>query len=241
MNTPNPKFKDLASFLTELEKNNNKVWMDANRNKYLNAKEIFYNLVANIHEHLSKELKSVTLLDPKKSIYRINRDIRFSHDKTPYKTWLAASICPLGDKSHGSSFYFHLTSSELVIGTGVWEPEKSRLENLRHYIVDQNIEYNKLLKKLSKSNISMSYNEGKLKKIPRGFNYVEDLALAGMVSQDTIESIKNKSYIVTNKIEIDIETPITVIVEIISSFFITSIPFYNFIDIGQRYDDRIKY
>ncbi|MBN1446742.1 MAG: DUF2461 domain-containing protein, partial [Bacteroidetes bacterium] len=72
------------------------------------------------------------VVDPKKSMYRIHRDVRFSQDKSPYKTWVAASFtCDGHDRKYDAAFYFHITPEEIGIGGGLYAPSGDKLKKLR--------------------------------------------------------------------------------------------------------------
>ena len=78
-------------FLSQLKKNNNKAWFDSHRQQYEAAKIDFSNFIQLVIDAFTKKDASLSGLTPKDCMFRINRDIRFSRDKTPYKTHLAAS------------------------------------------------------------------------------------------------------------------------------------------------------
>ncbi|MBS1974284.1 MAG: DUF2461 domain-containing protein, partial [Bacteroidetes bacterium] len=79
-------------FLKELKKNNNKPWFDANREKYEEAKKDFGQFIQSVIDKQAKKDPSVKELKAKDCMFRINRDIRFSKDKSPYKTNFGATI-----------------------------------------------------------------------------------------------------------------------------------------------------
>src|SRR6056300_1464554 len=93
--------KEYFDFFAELEKNNNKEWFDKNRKRYAkHVKEPFKKLVSDLITEVSFIDSDIATLEPKNAIFRINRDIRFSNDKTPYKTFNGAVIAPKGKKDH---------------------------------------------------------------------------------------------------------------------------------------------
>ena len=79
-------------FLRDLKKNNNKPWFDANRNRYEEAKADFANFIQRVIDAYGKKDKTISSLKAKDCLFRINRDVRFSKDKSPYKTNFGASI-----------------------------------------------------------------------------------------------------------------------------------------------------
>ena len=96
-------------FLKDLKKNNNKTWFDANRSRYEDARKDFEQFIQEVIEKHGRKDKTIASLNAKDCMFRINRDIRFAKDKTPYKNNFGASINKDGRKSMTTSgYYFHL-------------------------------------------------------------------------------------------------------------------------------------
>ncbi|KAA9042084.1 DUF2461 domain-containing protein [Ginsengibacter hankyongi] len=124
-----------VSFLKELKKNNNKTWFDDHKAKYLSAKIDFENFVRELIVKISAFDDDIKELQPKNCTFRINRDIRFSKDKTPYKTNMGASFNRGGKKSIFAGYYFHLEpGGKSFAGGGLWMPEPIALKKLRQEI-----------------------------------------------------------------------------------------------------------
>jgi len=124
-------------FLKELKKNNNKPWFDDNRSKYEAAKS---DVVAFVQELITKHAQkdpSIAHLEAKKCLFRINRDIRFSKDKSPYKTNFGASINADGKKSLQGGYYIHIEPGNSFVGGGMYQPPADYLKKVR-----QEIDYN---------------------------------------------------------------------------------------------------
>ena len=121
-------------FLKDLNKNNNKAWFDANRKAYDAAKESFETFVASVIQELGKSDKEIAALKAKECMFRINRDVRFSKDKSPYKTNMGASIKRGGKKSPYAGYYFHLEPGKSFVGGGVWMPDPSGTKKIRQEI-----------------------------------------------------------------------------------------------------------
>ena len=159
-------------FLKDLRKNNNKVWFDAHRKVYESAKSDFENFIQKVlemHAKMDPELKELTA---KKCMFRINRDIRFSKDKSPYKTNLGASMDKGGKKSGFAGYYFHCEPGKSFIGGGLWMPSPENLKKVRQEIDYCFDEFNKIITlKKFKSVYKELYKEEevKLSKIPQGF------------------------------------------------------------------------
>jgi uncharacterized protein (TIGR02453 family) len=123
------------SFLKVLKKNNNKTWFDNNRDKYLDAKNNFEEFVASLLSEMISIDEDLKDLLPKNCTFRINRDIRFSKNKTPYKINLSASFNKGGKKSIYAGYYFHLQpGGSSFVGGGLWRPEPVELKKLRQEI-----------------------------------------------------------------------------------------------------------
>jgi uncharacterized protein (TIGR02453 family) len=131
---------EAIDFLVELAQNNDRSWFQPRKADYERLlKEPMEALVAALAERF--DARGLPLLaDPKRSIFRIYRDTRFSKDKSPYKTHLGASFPWLDagvvdEHAHGNGGYFHFQPGEMYLGGGMWQPEKPRLDAFRRAIV----------------------------------------------------------------------------------------------------------
>lgn len=102
--------KIVLDFLNQLAENNNKEWFDANKSFYKEVKQTFEAFTEKLIINISEFDPTIRNLTVKDCTYRIYRDLRFSKDKTPYKTHIGAYICPNGKKSGLGGYYFHLES-----------------------------------------------------------------------------------------------------------------------------------
>ena len=127
---------DFNQFFKDLAKNNNKEWFDANRKRYeASVKTPFNAFVAEAIKRIAKHDKTVRI-EPKDAIFRINKDIRFSKDKTPYKLEASAIISPAGRKDHATpGIYFAFGPESLKFYGGAYQPEKDQLERIRTAIM----------------------------------------------------------------------------------------------------------
>ncbi|HEX4373351.1 MAG TPA: DUF2461 domain-containing protein [Puia sp.] len=187
-------------FLKDLKKNNNKPWFDANRKKYEDAKSDFEIFIQSIIDSYGKKDPTIKELKAKGCTFRINRDIRFSKNKTPYKTNLGASINRGGKKSIFAGYYFHLEPGESFAGGGIWMPTPVELKKVRQEI-DYNLEeFKKIVNsKKFKSVYGKLYDEAEvsLVKVPQGFEKDNPAA----------EFLKLKSFLAMKKLK---NTDITV-------------------------------
>jgi uncharacterized protein (TIGR02453 family) len=124
-------------FLKDLKKNNNKPWFDANRKQYEAAKADFAAFVQSLIDAHGKKDASIAHLQAKDCMFRINRDVRFSKDKSPYKTNMGAFINPGGKKSNMAGYYIHVEPGGCFAGGGMYMPMPPELSKIR-----QEIDYN---------------------------------------------------------------------------------------------------
>lgn len=161
-----------VKFLRALAKNNNKPWMDANRDAYESAKADYASFIQQVIDSFGKKEPKIANLLAKDCMFRINRDIRFSKDKSPYKTNFGASINQGGKKSVAAGYYFHLQPGQSFTGGGVWMPEPGELKKIRQEI-DYNFRDFKSI--LSSAAFKKTYGdleaspEYKLSRVPKGY------------------------------------------------------------------------
>ena len=183
--------KTLA-FLKKLKANNNKEWFDANKEKYLEAKDEYAELVTKLISGIRGFDKKISAdLQAKDCMFRIYRDVRFSKDKKPYKTNMGASIDPGGKKSLIAGYYLHTEPGASFLAGGVYMPEGPMLQSIR-----QEIDYNPepLLKLMKAASFKKFFKgldeEDKLKTVPKGFDK----------THPHIELLKNKHFLVSHKL-----------------------------------------
>lgn len=123
---------DFNRFFIELAANNNKDWFDLNRERYFReVKQPFERFVAEMIQRVAKVDPKVRI-EPKEAIFRINRDVRFSKEKAPYKLNRSALISAAGKKDmNASGIYFELGPEHVTVYGGAYRPEKDQLERIR--------------------------------------------------------------------------------------------------------------
>jgi uncharacterized protein (TIGR02453 family) len=132
---PNPFRPALFTFLRDLEKNNDRDWFHANQDRYEEAvREPALRFISDFGPHLrgiSPHFQAI----PKKvggSLFRIHRDVRFSKDKSPYKTHVGIQFRhERARHAHTPGFYFHLSTGDCFVGAGLWHPEAGDLRRVR--------------------------------------------------------------------------------------------------------------
>lgn len=182
--------KSILPFLTELKNNNSRDWFEANKISYQKAKEEFILTTTNIIAECVKFDPLIMGTEASKSIFRINRDVRFSKDKSPYKTNFGASINPGGKKSMIPGYYIHLEPNKSFLAAGCYMPETNYLSAIRQEIDYQLTEFKSILKnKKFISEFGQLSDEDALKKIPKG--YEKDNPAADYLKMKHFIVIKN--------------------------------------------------
>jgi uncharacterized protein (TIGR02453 family) len=209
-------------FLSQLKKNNNKPWFDAHRAQYEAARIDFSNFIQLVIDAVQKSDTTITGLTAKDCQFRINRDIRFSKDKRPYKENFGAFICRGGKKSIYAGYYFHLAPGNSFIGGGLWQPEPENLKKVRQEIDYNWGEFQSILKNKNFKKIYGDLYKGEdvsLSRMPKG--YEED--------NPAIDYLKLKSLIAETQIGDEELTKATLHKKTVAAFE-TLQPLLNFIN-----------
>lgn len=182
---------NVIPFLTDLANNNNKAWFEQNKPRYKQAFDDFKEFIDQLIPHLANIDPLLNGLTAKDCVYRIYRDVRFSKDKTPYKTHFGAYMAPGGRKSKLAGFYVHIDpSSSSMTGGGIYHPEAPELKAIRtefHSVPEDLIE---ILDSKNVKNYFSGLWENKLKMAPKGFPK----------EFEHIDLLKYKSYILSHNI-----------------------------------------
>lgn len=161
-------------FLKSLSKNNNKPWFDAHRDQYTEAKSDFESFVVILIKKTAQFDNDIKGLEPKGCMFRINRDIRFSKNKTPYKTNLAASLDRGGKKSIYAGYYFHAEpGNKSFVAGGIWMPMAPELKKIRQEIDYGFDEFKRIVNNkafISEYKELESTADVKLNNLPRGYD-----------------------------------------------------------------------
>jgi uncharacterized protein (TIGR02453 family) len=161
-------FTETINFLKSLQENNSKTWMDNNRSTYLELKENWIQFNELIIGYIYSFDPSIGFVDPRSTLFRINRDIRFSHDKTPYNTHFSTLIKRGGKDSQFAGYYVRLDRDGLIsIGAGLMELDPGTLTNFRVYLNRDNNGQN--FQKLFPLKSFEVWNYNNLKRIPNEF------------------------------------------------------------------------
>jgi uncharacterized protein (TIGR02453 family) len=162
--------KSTFAFLTDLSQNNNREWFQDNKARFEAAKADFLEFTTKFLHEVAKIQPDLNNTLAKDCVFRIYKDVRFSKDKSPYKTNLSAAFGPGGKKSNKIDIYFQLEpDGKSMMGGGMWQPTPTELAAFR-----QEIDYNPshikniIFEEPFKSNFPHIYGE-KLKKAPKGY------------------------------------------------------------------------
>ena len=200
--------KKSLSFIHDLKKNNNRDWFQANRARYDEAREEFLEFVGNLIHEIQVFDPSVGSLAPKNAVFRINRDIRFSRDKSPYKTNFGAFIVPGGKKSGHAGYYFHLDPEGSFAGGGVYQPMPEILKKIRNEIYGNPEEFREIIEDKAFYDCFGDLYDDRLKTPPKGFP--KDFG--------HIDLLKYKSYTVFRNLDQDILTGGSLLAETVKIF-----------------------
>ncbi|HEV2609002.1 MAG TPA: DUF2461 domain-containing protein [Noviherbaspirillum sp.] len=195
--------RDLIQFLGELSENNNRAWFVMNKPRYDILRAEFLDVVIRLIADLSRFDPEVAGCNPKKALFRINRDLRFSREKIPYKTTFSAAITASGLKKPsqggGPAYYFHIDADgKLLIAGGEYMPPPDRLRAIRQQVIADPTGFGKMLKNRKlRETFGDLQQEGKLTRPPKGFD----------ADGPHAEYVKLKSFIVWNEVSLKKKPP----------------------------------
>ena len=175
-------------FLKDLKKNNNKPWFDAHRKDYEAAKDDFSSFIQKIISSHGRKDETIVNLKAKDCIFRINRDVRLSKDKSPYKDDMGGYMSRGGKKSPFAGYYFHCQPGRCFMGGGLWMPIPPELSKVRQEIDYNFTEFKKIIgsKKFKSIYGDLSRSEEYvLTRVPKGYEPTNPAA----------EYLKMKSFV----------------------------------------------
>lgn len=181
-------------FLEDLKENNNRDWFQANKPYYEEYKKEYHRLIAEFLEEMAPHDESLRTLEPKKCAFRINRDIRFSKDKSPYKTHMGIWMTTDQNRGNAPGYYVHIEKGGSFIAAGLHVPETPDLKKIRKEIAYfyEDLEEIFADKDFKKIYPDFDRNESNsLKTAPK--DYEKD--------HPAIEFLKLKSFTVTQKLD----------------------------------------
>jgi uncharacterized protein (TIGR02453 family) len=180
------------AFLRGLAAEQNRAWFEANKATYENdLRWPMTALVADLTSAFAQ--RGIPLQgDPKRSVFRIHRDVRFAKDKAPYKTNVGATLTRNGSKMGPGLLYVHVEPGRCFMGAGFYHPEPEHLTALRHAIADEPEAFRGMVAELAERGLHIDPDAEALKRTPRGFEHV--------TGADLLQAVRRKSFLIRQKL-----------------------------------------
>ena len=211
--------KEAMPFLKALGFHQSREWFQENRKLY--DSELFMPFVALLESANERlEAKGIPLRGERKSsMFRINRDIRFSKDKSPYNTRVSGVLTRNGTKKDVGGIYMHFEPGNCFLASGIWFPPGPQLKAMREHIVARDKEFLKLVADLDKAGLPILHDQ-MVTRTPLGFKDVED--------ENLLFWLKHKSLIIQKKLDEKIIHSVALLDEI-EEFGTHIMPFMEFV------------
>jgi len=182
-------------FLKELAKNNDRDWFNLNRQRYEDeVREPAFEYIRSMAQPIA-DISPCFKVEAKKSggsLMRVFRDVRFSKDKSPYKTNIGIQFRHMAGKDvHASGFYLHIEPNDMFLAAGIWSPDNPTLHKVRMLIDEYPDEWKKLKRNLVNKRTGFEFHGESLKKAPKGFPADHML----------IEDLRRKHFIAVTKLD----------------------------------------
>ncbi|MEM6335152.1 MAG: DUF2461 domain-containing protein [Bacteroidota bacterium] len=191
---PFPGFTPKAlAFLRDLKRNNEREWFKARKSTYTDEVQWPMRcLVGDVSARMQAagiELRG----DPKKSVFRIYRDVRFSKNKNPYKTNVSGYISPSGNRKESGGIYMHVEPGNVFVAGGWWNPETATLRKWRARIGDDPAGFLAMKEQVETAGLSFHNRDSALKRTPKGYEHLAD--------HEAGEYLKWKAFVITKPFE----------------------------------------
>jgi len=184
--------KESLKFLDDLKKNNNRDWFQLQKVRYDSYKKEYYQLVQDFLDDMKSKDESLRNLEVKNCVFRVNRDIRFTKDKSPYKTHMGIWMSPGTKNTNLAGYYIHIEKGASFIAAGVYSPENDDLKKIRKEIA---FFYDELETIVNDKKFKDAFGEldrnNSLKNAPKDFEK----------DHPAIEFLKLKSFTASEKID----------------------------------------
>lgn len=214
--------KSTFNFLKELKQNNNRDWFMDNKPKYQEAKLEFEGFIDDLIASISKFDNSIGHHTGKECVFRIYRDVRFSKDKSPYKTHLGAHITSAAKKSEihtRAGYYIHIGPGESMLAGGAYLPQGPWIKAIRQEIAYNADDLRKIINGKKFKEYFGEIEGEKLKRAPKGYE----------PDHPEIELLKYKSFLASNKVS-DAEVVSKNFIQHGTDVFKTIFPFDQFLN-----------
>jgi len=213
--------KSTLEFFSEIAENNNKPWFEKNKPRYEAAKENFLTFMSELLEDV-RTVEPIYEKELKKYADRIYRDVRFSKDKSPYKSHISGLIERAPENSK-CPFYIHVQPNGSFIGGGVWQPEPDLLKKVRQEIDYNGSEFNAIINKSSFVELFGKLSGEALVRPPKGYE----------ADNPNVELLKLKQYIVHRNFDNDLVCSDQFKHELVKCYS-EALPFFRFFDVVKE-------
>jgi uncharacterized protein (TIGR02453 family) len=212
--------KGMAVFFRGLSKNNNRDWFQAHKQDFdENVKAPMVEFVGALNAELAKAAPQY-VTDPKRAIYRIYRDTRFSKDKTPYKDHLGATFSPNSPMKHGcGGLYVGVSHDVTEVAAGVYMPEPEQMLLIRTLLAERHVEFRKMTESKSYRALMGELRGEQLQRVPKGFP----------ASHPAAGLLRRKAWYFYEKLDPELATSSKLLGEI-KKRFLASIPMLDFLN-----------
>lgn len=215
--------KSTIDFLKKLKKNNHREWFHANRDTYEAAKEDFRGMVAKLLNEFSAHNSKLAGLEVKDLVFRINRDVRFSANKDPYKNNFGAYFVEGGKKSGKAGLYLQVEPGNCFLAGGCWMPPAPQLRGIRQEI-DYNLDqFNGILKEKSFRKLFGALSDCRLKTVPKGYDK----------GNPAIDHLRQTSFIV-ERVYVDQEVLQPAFIKDCTAAYKSMLPLLEFLNTGME-------
>ncbi|PID99046.1 TIGR02453 family protein [Candidatus Saccharibacteria bacterium] len=206
-------------FLIDLHANNNREWFNANKQRYLEARDLFETFVDQIIQGLKAIDDTIEVENAKECVFRIYRDTRFSKNKLPYKDNFGAFITRGGRKSPFAGYYVNIEPSGSFVGGGIYHPDSRILHAVRQHIFEHPEAFLNILNDKNFKDLFPEIYGDRLKMAPKGFP--KDFS--------EIELLKYKDYAVMQNLDDDFFLQDDAVKQVLKTFEIQK-PFIDFLN-----------
>jgi len=213
-------FPDAAfAFLRDLAAEQNRPWFEEHKPVYEN--DVRWPMIALIADLTTAFTRRGLPLqgEPKRSVFRIHRDVRFSRDKSPYKTNIGAVLTRDGGKDSPGLLYIHVEPGRCFTAAGFYHPEPDWLQAMRTRILAKPAAWRALRKDLASRGLALAPDDEAMKRLPRGFDAVTDPDLA--------EAMKRRSFIIRQPLE-EAQTKSEALIPVLVDFAERAMPLLAF-------------
>ncbi len=211
---------EALQFLRGLEKNNRREWFEPRKTVYEErVRAPMLELVAALNARM-RAFAPEFATEPQRAVYRIYRDTRFSHDKTPYKTHIAASFTRRGFEKHsGAGYYLGVSAKEIDVAGGVYMPSPEELRSIRLHLLENHAEFDRILSRPMVRKTLGSLAGEKLSRVPKGFP----------AEHPSASLVQHKQWLLWSKLDPAMATTPRLFVEILKRFRAMA-PFIDFLN-----------